>query len=111
MERVPGTQKTELEKIQDEIEVEARRWNEIGMRSSGIRHDPESIWILKLQVQAMMNVILEKELATAEEINIQFKTLMLNDMRLYREQAELQRRESLVPEMTLLDPNGKPFKI
>lgn len=111
MSRVPPTQKTELEKIQAAIEEEAQEWAKLGMNAGGIRHDNESLWILKLQCQAMMNIILKNNLATEEEVNTEFKRIMLGDMRIYREQAEAQRREAIVPRAPLIGPDGKPLKI
>lgn len=111
MERVPPTEKTELEKIQDEIEIEAAEWQRVGMTGNMTIHSPESHWISKIQIQAMMNIILMKGLCTQEEMNIQFKRLMLQDMRSLRKQAEEQKREALVPDFNVLGPDGKPFKL
>src|SRR5262245_32415415 len=102
--KVPPTQKTEMEKIQKALDHEAEEWNRLGMSANGIRHDAEGIWMLKLQVQAMMNALLQKGLLTEDDVNLQFKQLMLNDMQVYREQAEKQRRDSLVPDIKLLGP-------
>ena len=109
--RVPETKKTDLEKIEEEIESETEEWKKIGMHANMTQHSNESIWMLKVQVQSMMNMILKLEICTQEQLNLEFKQLVLNDMRLLRKEAQAQKEQMLVPQFPLLGPDGKPVKI
>ena len=97
----------ELEDLDEQIEVETAVWNELGLNPRALRHDPESLWAMKLQIQAMMNVLLQKELVTEDELNIQYKRLTVNDMRNIAEDARKARREAL--RAHLVDGSGRKF--
>jgi hypothetical protein len=116
MDRVPGTEKSELDKLNEELALEEVHWNRLGMTGNMTVHPPESIWVMRMQVQAMMNIILISNLCTEDELNIEFKKLMLTDMRKMREQVELQRRQAIVPKgievpnVEILGKDGRPIK-
>src|SRR5262245_12087940 len=111
MDKIPETKKTELEKLQELVEEESKEWQKLGMHPNMTVHPPESLWTLKMQVQALLNAVIKKGMVTEDEMNIEFRQLMLDDMRNMRAQATQQRRDALVPEIKLVDPSGKPFKI
>lgn len=124
MEKVPETKKSELEKVQSELQKETEIWSELGMTLDQTIHPPGSIYAVKMQMQTIINLLLEKGYATNEEFNIEFKTLILNDMRRMREQEEPAIREArqqhilhgskpdiAVPQLRLLGPDGRDLKI
>lgn len=111
MDKVPPTQKTDLDKTQEQLDAEAREWSKLGMHPNMTQHSNESMWMFKMQVQSLIDILIKKDVFTEDEINLIYKQLMLIDMQRMREQAMNQRREALVPEMNLLGPDGKPFKL
>lgn len=111
MDRVPPTGKTEIEKVEEDLEDEVRKWHDLGMHPNMTQHTNESMWIAKMQIQTIFDIIIKKGLISEEETNLTYKRLMLIDMRKMREQAEAQRREALIPDTPILGPDGQPFKI
>lgn len=120
----PGTQKDPLEKLTAKLEKEVEAWNELGMSLENTMHTPSSIYALKMQMQTLINILLEKGIATNEEFNIEFKTLILNDMQRMRAAHEPQIREErrqaivhgvnrdiAVPEIKVIGPDGRDLKI
>lgn len=120
MEKVPGTGKTPLEKVQAELQEEIDLWNELGMSLNNTTHPPASLYAIKMQVQTLINLLIEKNFFTNEEFNIEFKTLILNDMRRLREFHEPQIREErrqailgggkpdiTIPNLRIIGPDGK----
>lgn len=109
-----------LEDLQEALDEEAKTWEELGMAMNMVQHSNDSVFILKQQNQAMLNMMLSKGLVTEEELNIEFKTLLLNSMRVLREDFESQRREQVgkmvqpgiaLPDHRLLGPNGERIKL
>ena len=118
MESVPPTQKNEIQKLDEQLEEEQKLWNELGMHGNMTVHPPETIWVLKMQMQALMNVLLMTEVITQDDLNIQFKKLMLQDMRGMREQVVQQKRAQIVapsgiqiPRMALTGKDGKKIEL
>lgn len=120
----PGTRKDPLEKLTKKLEKEVEIWNELGMNLENTVHSPSSIYALKMQMQTLINLLLEKGIATNEEFNIEFKTLILNDMQRMRAVHEPQIREErrqaivhgvkkdiAVPEIRVIGPDGRDLKI
>jgi len=121
---IPETRKSDLEKIEAELKKEVEAWNELGMSLDGTVHVPASIYFLKMQVQTIINFMLEKEIAANEEFNLEFKTLILNDMRRMREENEPNikeaRRQAIVggakpqiavPKIRVLGKDGRELDI
>lgn len=100
----------ELEELERQIEIETLAWNELGLHPGSLRHEPESIWVLKLQVQAMMNVLLNKGLIANDELDLEHKRILLNDMKLLKEEFQRQRREALLANTKLVDKSGRKFR-
>lgn len=124
MDKVPGTKKSELEKAEAALKAEVEAWNNLGMSLDQTQHPNSSIFALRLQVQTIINIMLEKNLVTNEEFNIEFKKLVLADMKQMREANEPeireQRRQAIVggarppiavPHLRLIGPDGKDLKI
>lgn len=109
--RVPETRESELEKVNKLLEEEADEWRKLRMHTNMIEHPEDSLWIMKMQIQTIFDILIKSGLRTEDEVNLTYKKLMLTDMRLMRKQVEEKRRDSIVPEMKLLGPDGEPFKI
>lgn len=120
----PGTRKDPLEKLITKLEDEVKIWDELGMNLENTTHAPSSIYALKMQMQTLINLLLEKGFTTNEEFNIEFKTLILNDMQrmraAYEPQIREERRQAIVhgvkkdiavPEIKVIGPDGRDLKI
>jgi len=103
------TEEDRLQELNEQIDAEVLEWNKLDLHPNKLRHDPESLWVMKLQLQAIMNVLLAKELLNEEELNIEYKRLQLNDMRILSENYREQRRQSLLANVKLVDGSGKEF--
>lgn len=113
----------DIEKLQAELDEEAELWEQAGLSVDNTSHSNGSIFIMKQQIQAIINVLLTNKLVGEEEINIEFKTLLLNSLRELREMfgpameqariSELMGRPQKItlPEHKLLGSDGKELKI
>lgn len=123
-EAIPKTLKTsELEKLQKELDAEAAKWEELGISLDQTHHSPATLFVLKCQVQALQNCLLKDGKVNTDNLNREFKTLMLNDMISLRETAEDQMQEAkydyitgkqrgpIVPNLKLLGPDGEEIKL
>ena len=91
-----GTKKGRLEAIQKELEEEVKVWDKEGYSIGQIGHPPESIFQLKAQHQALINTLITLKVVDEEELNITFKTIILNDMKMIRENMiEPAKKEAL----------------
>lgn len=77
--------KSDLEKLQEELDAEAALWNERHYHLNNLSHSNESIFQAKAQLQAITNVLIKLGLATEDQLNLEFKTVLLNDLRGVRE--------------------------
>lgn len=78
-----------LTDLQDRLDEEAERWAELDISIDSVHHSNSSLWLVKQQLQAVLNLLLKKELITEDEINLEFKQLMLASLQELR--AEYQR--------------------
>jgi hypothetical protein len=116
-----GTIQAQLERLVAELQEEVEKWNKLGMNLEGTQHTRESFYLLKMQMQTMINILLAKNFATDDEFNLEFKTLLLKDMQRMREMHEESireaRREAIiqgaVPPLLVpkIDLDGKDFNI
>lgn len=95
-----------LESLQKELDEEAAKWESIGITLDHTQHTNSSIFLVKQQIQTVINLMLKKEIITEDEINIEFKTLLLNSMREIRGQSEAAIQKSKIAELL-----GKPQDI
>lgn len=123
-ESIPKTLKTsELEKLQKELDQEAEKWGELGLSLDSTEHSPSTLFVLKCQVQAIQNCLMADGEVNDYNLNIEFKTIMLNDMIGLREGAEKRLEQAkieyltgrsitpVVPGLKLLGPDGEEIKI
>lgn len=105
-----------LEELQEELDTESALWEEMGIGLNQVGHTPDSIFILKQQIQAVLNIIMSELGVSEDRMNIEFKTVMLNSMQTLRASAEEQRREALekmlkppmaLPDHRIIGPNGE----
>jgi hypothetical protein len=75
-----GTIKSRLESVEKELKEEVDAWNAAGLLVNNWGHTNESIFALKCQVQTLVNLILRANMFSEDEINFEFKTLLLADM-------------------------------
>lgn len=120
---IPPTGRSELEKIEEALKEEVEEWNALGMSMDGIGVPPNVVYIIKMQVQTLINVGLAKGYFTNDEFNLEFKKLILEDMQRLRiinepqiRKARMQRiikgdGDIAVPKFRLLGPNGEDLLI
>lgn len=113
----------ELEAIQAELDEEGQLWQTAGISIDHTSHTNGSIFILKQQIQALINALLIKGAFTEDELNLEFKKLLLSSLRELREafgpaieQARINAmmgrdQEIAVPKLKLLGPDGKEVNI
>lgn len=124
MESVPESKKSDLEKTEAKLQAEINRWNELGMSLERTNHTNQMHYLLKMQVQTIINIILKKNLVTEDEFNIEYKEILEDAMRAIREEHEPQIRKQkrqmivegakpplVVPEFKLLGPDGREVKL
>ena len=124
MEKVPETKKSDLEKAVENLQAEINRWKELGMSLERTEHTNQMHYILKMQVQTIINIMLKNNLVTEDDFNLEFKTILAEAMQEMREKNEPQIREQrrriimqgakadlVVPEFKLLGPDGKDIKL
>lgn len=113
MERIPPTQKTDLEKMREAINEEREEWNKRGLNPNMTVHPPASLWTAKMQIRALMQLLIEKGIIEEEDMDLQFQTILLDEMQVIRGQAEAQQTQPnvAVPEIQLLDQHGRPLKL
>ena len=124
--KVPGTLTEDpLEKVSREVKEELEQWNSLGLFMEGITASNESILMLKIQMQTLFNLILEKTSISEDDLNLMFQTVMRDSLKDLREKftPEVERRRIAaitgidpgagveVPELRLLGPDGKPVRI
>lgn len=80
-----------IEDLDRQIAEEESEWIMMGLNANVTVHTPEHIWRLELQLQALINVLILTGLVEQEDLSIQYKKLMLQDMRDIRAQAEAQK--------------------
>jgi hypothetical protein len=110
-----------LEEIQAKLDDEAALWEAEGIGINQTSHTNESIFVLKQQSQAILNVLIKSGLITEEQINIEFKTIMYNSMVELRESFLASRRQQVeqmigapkiaLPDHRLIGPDGQEIKL
>lgn len=125
MNKVPGSFVTDrLTKLDQEIQSELEEWNSLGMFLEGITSSNESILMVKMQIQTIINLLLTRTDVSEDDLNLEFKTIMLETLKELRDkftpEAERRRIAAItgqdpnenieVPQFRLLGPNGKPVE-
>jgi len=121
---VSGTfSEDELTKLDRRLKEELEEWNALGMFLEGIEASNESVLMMKIQIQTIINLLLTKTEVTEDELNITFKGIMLDTLRDLRKkftpEAEKRRIAAItgqdptsgveVPQFKLLGPDGRPL--
>ncbi len=76
----------ELENLQQKLEEEGELWEKAGYSLENTAHSSTSLFIIKQQIQAIQNLLLKLGVFNEDELNIEFKRLMLGEMIALREQ-------------------------
>lgn len=109
-----------LEDLQEALDDESKLWEQNGMAMNMVQHSNDSLFILKQQSQAILNVLITNGLASEEDLNLEFKRILLNSMREIRADFEKSRKEAIgkmvqpgvaLPEHRILGLDGKEIKL
>lgn len=78
-----------LEEVQAALEAENAEWQRLGLSVNNLQMGAISPLLLDLssRIQALMNAVLLNTDITEDDINFQYKLVMLNNMRALREAA------------------------
>lgn len=114
MSKVPGTQKTPLDKATEALEEEVGKWQKLGIDHNSTVHTPASLFDMKIKFMSFHRIVKEKLGITDEELNIAYCQVMLEQMQELRAHVEEQRmaQEKIVavPQLGILGPDGKAIK-
>lgn len=103
-----------LEVIESELEAEKAEWNRRGLGLGQVNFGEIGVVIFDMSVrlQALTNVLILNDVFKEEEINYQYKYIMLNNLRALREAAPQQQADALrrriLEGIHMPRPNGKP---
>lgn len=100
-----------LEVVQAELEQEQREWAKQGLGLNQVNFGAlgELIFDLSIRVQALTNVLILNDTITEDEINYQYKYILLNNLKALREAAPKQQADALrrkILEGIHMPPNG-----
>jgi hypothetical protein len=86
-----------LEELQEALDAEQSLWDELGLNMGGLQIGNPAPVIVDIQakLQAIVNVLVQKDLVEEEELNFAYKLIILNNMRALREQAPAIQKENL----------------
>lgn len=86
-----------LEEIQARLEEEEEEWKKAGLDLGRLQlGNPSAVLFeLSVKVQTLINILVSKGVATDEEFNIMFKTILLNDMNALRQNAPAHQSEQI----------------
>ena len=87
MESKPTPERMTLAEIQTALEVEQRRWEQRGIGLSPLHPQAVASQLMDLatRVQALTNLLISAGTINEEELDIEFKTILLNNLRIIRE--------------------------
>jgi hypothetical protein len=88
---------TTIEEVQAALEAEQAEWQKAGLSLPNLVIPAVSqlMFDMQIKLQAMINVLIVNDIISEEELNLQYKKIMLNDMRTMRESAPEQEREAI----------------
>lgn len=113
MEKIPPTQKSELEKSVEELRAEQQRWQQANLDPNRTVHPPASIWVMKTQIRALFEAIVEAGLIEKEVLETQFNKSMLGAMQKIRMEQEAAAASAsiAVPRPSIVDKFGREIKL
>jgi hypothetical protein len=97
-----------LEEVQKALEDEQREWEKIGISIEQVVLGPTPYIMLDLstRIQAMANLLIRSELVTEEDLNLEYKNIMLVNLRELRESVPEQQRAAIRAQL-LSATNGR----
>lgn len=103
-----------LEEVQAALIEEEKKWQRMGISLDAVNFGGlgQLLFDMSVRVQALTNVLILNDAITEEEINYQYKFIMLNNLRALREAAPKQQsdalRRKILEGIHMQGPNGKP---
>lgn len=103
-----------LDELQDALIQEEREWRKAGLGLDQVNFGAigQVMFDMSVRLQALVNVVITNGTITEDEINYQYKYVMLNNLRLLREAAPQQEadalRRKILEGIHMPRPNGKP---
>lgn len=103
-----------LEEVTTALEAEAQEWNRRGLNLNALNPGqlPPLLLDMSVKIQAITNCLIEAGVMNDDDINFQFRVIMLNNMRAMREaQPDMERqnirKQILDAAQIRMNPNGK----
>ena len=101
-----------LDEVQAALVEEEKKWQRQGISLDQVNfgHLGQLLFDLSIRVQALTNILILNDTITEDEINYQYKYIMLNNLRMLREAAPKQQSDALRRKIVegIHMPNGKP---
>lgn len=103
-----------LDEVQEALVQEEREWRKMGISLDQVNFGGlgQLLFDLSIRMQALTNVLILNDTITEDEINYQYKFIMLNNLRMLREAAPKQQsdalRRQILEGIHMPRPNGKP---
>lgn len=105
---------TELETVMAAQKIEDAAWNELEINLDQMQIAMRELFAMTIKVESALNLMIDKGMLTAEEVQLAFHKLHVDRMQTIRASIEPQIRRAkmgLAPQPTVLGPDGQPMKI
>ena len=94
------------DELQAELDDEGELWDALGISVEMSTHTNGSLFLFKQEQQAILNVLFKTGVLDEDEVNCEFKRILLNTMTAMREEFESKKKQA-----RLDDIMGRPGKI
>lgn len=87
----------DLEEVQEALDQENGLWQQQGLSMQGLNMNNLPAMIIDIQVkqQALINVLITSGIIDEADLNLQYKRILLNDLRALRAAAPQQRSDAI----------------
>jgi hypothetical protein len=89
-----GSIKAQIAEVQAKQEEEDKLWNQMGINLNGLQIPPSEVFKAQCHIQATTNVLIEKGLATEDELTLEMKKLVLKNMQQIRQNTVSRAKEA-----------------
>lgn len=103
---------TELETVLVAQKIEDERWNELDLNLNQMQIAMSELFAMTIKVESSLNLMIDKGILTAEEVQLAFHKLHVERMGTIRESLEPQIRRvkmGMAPKPSVLGPDGQPI--